>query len=237
MPIEKRVPEPVLLAPEHVAAAIRLVHGISPFLGDPQLYLAAAMTGLQRLLGANGALLRMLAAKPDPHQLLDLFSERWNSNDCFKLNNFVRSRSNSVDGLETRACNGSDIPHADRWHYLSSFRRHGQHVCVIAVKRGRSFSQQEQCLLHAVHQSVVFDCVADQTAERIKKPLSARKVQVLESLIAGQSEKEIASHLSISFHTVHVHVKDLYQRFQVHSRAELINHSLRVRHSSTPSAS
>ena len=53
-------------------------------------------------------------------------------------------------------------------------------------------------------------------------PLSPRERQTLELLLAGNAEKQIASRLSISRHTVHVYVKSLYKRFDVNSRPELL---------------
>ena len=52
-------------------------------------------------------------------------------------------------------------------------------------------------------------------------PLSPRMRQTLERLLAGDSEKEIASRLRLSRHTVHVYVKTMYRRFGVSSRGEL----------------
>ena len=52
--------------------------------------------------------------------------------------------------------------------------------------------------------------------------LSPRHIQTLDRLLAGDSEKQIARHLGISQHTIHVYVKGLYRRFEVNSRAELL---------------
>jgi DNA-binding NarL/FixJ family response regulator len=52
--------------------------------------------------------------------------------------------------------------------------------------------------------------------------LSPRVRQTLERLLAGDSEKEIATRLGLSRHTVHVYVKTLYRRFEVCSRGELL---------------
>ncbi len=57
---------------------------------------------------------------------------------------------------------------------------------------------------------------------RGSEPLSRRERQTLELLLSGDAEKQIASHLSISRHTVHVYVKSLYKRFGVSSRGELL---------------
>lgn len=46
--------------------------------------------------------------------------------------------------------------------------------------------------------------------------------RVFDLVLSGHSEKEIARHLNISPHTVHNHIKRIYQAFHVHSRSELL---------------
>lgn len=58
-------------------------------------------------------------------------------------------------------------------------------------------------------------------------PLSPRMRQTLELLLAGASEKQVARQLGVSQHTIHVYVKDIYQRFEVSSRAELMSRFVR----------
>jgi DNA-binding CsgD family transcriptional regulator len=60
---------------------------------------------------------------------------------------------------------------------------------------------------------------------RAKDPatdLPPRLSQTLNELLAGSSEKQIASKLELSRHTVHNYVKALHQRFGVSSRGELL---------------
>ncbi len=52
--------------------------------------------------------------------------------------------------------------------------------------------------------------------------LTARHWQTLERLLAGDSEKEAASALSVSTHTLHSYVRRLYAAFRVTTRAELM---------------
>jgi DNA-binding NarL/FixJ family response regulator len=52
--------------------------------------------------------------------------------------------------------------------------------------------------------------------------LAPRVRQTLERLLAGDSEKQIASHLGLSRNTVHCYVKSLYRRYRVCSRGELL---------------
>ena len=55
------------------------------------------------------------------------------------------------------------------------------------------------------------------------RSLPERIQQVLDQLLAGRSEQEAAAAIGISRHTVHGHVKALYRRHGVNSRAELLS--------------
>ena len=50
--------------------------------------------------------------------------------------------------------------------------------------------------------------------------LSARELEILELLSQGKVSKEIADRLSISYHTVRVHLKHIYEKLHVRSQAE-----------------
>jgi DNA-binding CsgD family transcriptional regulator len=59
--------------------------------------------------------------------------------------------------------------------------------------------------------------------------LTPRMRQTLHSLLAGDSEKQVAAKLGVSQHTVHVYVKKLYRKFDVCSRGELLAKWVRKR--------
>lgn len=52
--------------------------------------------------------------------------------------------------------------------------------------------------------------------------LSKRETEILDLLAKGYRYKEIADTLSISFETVRTHLKNIYQKLQVHSRTEAV---------------
>src|SRR5688500_9364645 len=56
----------------------------------------------------------------------------------------------------------------------------------------------------------------------LDRELSPRMQQTLQSLLTGDSEKQAAAKLGVSRNTVHVYVKQLYRRFGVNSRGELL---------------
>lgn len=52
--------------------------------------------------------------------------------------------------------------------------------------------------------------------------LTAAQEQIIAHILKGRSETDIAERLGKSPHTIHTHLKSIYRRFNVHSRAELI---------------
>jgi len=75
---------------------------------------------------------------------------------------------------------------------------------------------------------------------RAKDPATAlppRLTQTLNELLAGSSEKQIASKLDLSRHTIHNYVKALHQRFGVSSRGELLARCGREQSTFTPKLS
>ena len=52
--------------------------------------------------------------------------------------------------------------------------------------------------------------------------LTNRERDVLDLIVEGLIEDAIADRLSISPHTVRSHIKNLYEKLQVHSRAEVV---------------
>jgi len=57
--------------------------------------------------------------------------------------------------------------------------------------------------------------------------LTPREQEVLEVLVEGLSEKQAAARLELSPETVHTHVKRIYKKLQVGSRAELLGRAAR----------
>jgi two-component system NarL family response regulator len=52
--------------------------------------------------------------------------------------------------------------------------------------------------------------------------LSARERQVLRHIEEGLSYKEVGTALSVSTHTVHTHIKRIYEKLQAHSKKEAL---------------
>ena len=56
--------------------------------------------------------------------------------------------------------------------------------------------------------------------------LSRRRQETLELLVAGATEKEAATQMGLSVHTIHEYAQHIYRVLGVSSRAELVRHVL-----------
>ncbi len=69
----------------------------------------------------------------------------------------------------------------------------------------------------------VFGYFQDQQTPRTEaEKLSTREREILELIIAGLSNKEIAGRLSVSVLTLRWHLKQIYKKLHVHSRVEVV---------------
>ena len=60
-------------------------------------------------------------------------------------------------------------------------------------------------------------------------PLTDRETEILRLLCKGMHYKEIADQLFVSGHTVRSHIKNIYQKLHVNSRAEMVEKALKNR--------
>jgi DNA-binding CsgD family transcriptional regulator len=103
----------------------------------------------------------------------------------------------------------------------------GWSVCANRPWDGPAFTASEKDLLFAVFLGTMpllkgtWSPPATPQQEALGMvPLRLRKV--LACLLRGDSEKQVASKLGLSQHTVHTYVKSLYEHFGVRSRSELL---------------
>ena len=57
--------------------------------------------------------------------------------------------------------------------------------------------------------------------------LTARELEVLQHIVAGKSNKEIASELALSVNTISVHRANIMERLGIHKTAELVVYAIR----------
>jgi len=61
----------------------------------------------------------------------------------------------------------------------------------------------------------------------IPSPLSKRETEILRLLCNGMNYRSIATELFLSSHTVKTHVKNIYRKLHVHSRAEAVTKAIK----------
>ena len=66
------------------------------------------------------------------------------------------------------------------------------------------------------------DTICDEVAQQFK--LSARESEILHLLAYGHTADSIAKKLVISPYTVNTHIRHIYEKMQIHKRAELLNY-------------
>ncbi len=57
--------------------------------------------------------------------------------------------------------------------------------------------------------------------------LSEKEKEVLKHLVDGLSYKMIAGKINLSFHTIHTHIRNIYEKLHVNSKGEAINKAIR----------
>lgn len=106
-------------------------------------------------------------------------------------------------------------------------------AAAISLVRGRSdgnaggdgqpFDPVDQAVVDLVHVEMQWVYALDlPLASPEILPLSPRTKEILQLLLAGNSEKQVAHHLGLSLNTVHHYVKQLYRHFGVSTRSELL---------------
>jgi LuxR family maltose regulon positive regulatory protein len=78
---------------------------------------------------------------------------------------------------------------------------------------------------HAAHLKRVLDQLSGAPAppaHELREPLSDRELAVLRFLPTNLSAAEIGSELFLSVHTVKTHMRKLYAKLDVHTRAEAV---------------
>lgn len=86
------------------------------------------------------------------------------------------------------------------------------------------YSRRAVRLIRVFHHelSMALGTRLEMTSPENAEPLPARLRDVLEGLVRGEAEKQIARRLGLSPNTVNRHVQRLYRRFEVRSRGELM---------------
>jgi DNA-binding NarL/FixJ family response regulator len=77
--------------------------------------------------------------------------------------------------------------------------------------------------------SSVLEMFSRLSAPRHDYGLTAREQAILELMTKGLIKKEIADHLSLSYHTVDTHLRNIYTKLHVHTRTGAVSKALKER--------
>lgn len=97
---------------------------------------------------------------------------------------------------------------------------------IRAVRRGKTFFSP------AVSRMLVEDYVREIRARDVEDSydlLTSREREILQLIAEGKANKEIAASLNLSLHTVETHRRNLQEKLNLHSFAELILYAVRKR--------
>jgi DNA-binding NarL/FixJ family response regulator len=65
--------------------------------------------------------------------------------------------------------------------------------------------------------------------ERADYQLTPHETRLLKLLVEGHNYKTAAVELGVSFHTIHFHIRNIYDKLQVHSKSEAVAKAMRDR--------
>jgi len=115
---------------------------------------------------------------------------------------------------------------------IRSLLDEGREVVELLLEEHRSLAERDdphtakrrryiEALLGAAHVEVSANTVQAQTGG-LTEPLSTREREILDFLCAGISNREMAQRLFVSENTVKFHLKNIYSKLEVTSRAQAI---------------
>jgi DNA-binding CsgD family transcriptional regulator len=101
------------------------------------------------------------------------------------------------------------------------------HFCGLTLFRAlgeNRFSRRDKFFLEMLHQEItpLIGCQLAFAEEPSAIRLAPRLRQVLDCLLEGDSEKQVANRLGLTAQTINQYVKSVYRHFRVNSRAELM---------------
>ena len=115
--------------------------------------------------------------------------------------------------------------------YIRSFLNLGsslEHLLMKAVRRGNSTTYVQR-LLKSFRYTPQLDATKPVGNEgSLKEPLSGRELQILRFLAMHLTRPQIAQQLIITENTVRTHLKNIYQKLGVHTRADAIFHAKKL---------
>lgn len=119
-----------------------------------------------------------------------------------------------IRGLQLGAC-GYLLKDTDRATLFRAIRAAASREMVVPPE------MMARILSHAAH-GISSPPVSPANTTRRETDLTERELEVLESLVRGERNKEIARHLNVTERTVRAHLSTIYMKLNVDSRAQAV---------------
>jgi DNA-binding CsgD family transcriptional regulator len=97
----------------------------------------------------------------------------------------------------------------------------GERIELAALREGDELQLGPDLVLHFTHYPPQVNAADAAAAQRERKRLTARELEVARHVARGSSNAEIAEKLGISLRTVTSHLDHIYTRLEINSRAAL----------------
>ncbi|MGC8542221.1 MAG: helix-turn-helix transcriptional regulator [Phycisphaerae bacterium] len=145
---------------------------------------------------------------------------------------FVCVRPEITPGRDWRVSEyfGSTGQPAERGEFLISYCPFAAHLhmafCLSRARDAGPFERRDHTLVHLFHRELAQLINSELSRVHRSTPLAQlppRLRQTAVDIMSGKCEKEIASNLRLSRHTVHRHVQRLHRRFNASGRCELLS--------------
>jgi LuxR family maltose regulon positive regulatory protein len=134
-----------------------------------------------------------------------------------------------LDALARHQCGDVETAHDSLERALALAEPHGRVWAFLTVPGARDLLADHPVhrTAHAAHLKALLDHLSgieppDDPGAHLADPLSERELSVLRFLPTNLSAAEIGNELYLSVHTVKTHMRKLYAKLDVHTRAEAV---------------
>lgn len=235
---------------EKMRRAMRLPLELQDFIPGTEDQSRHLISRIGAMAGAYVTMWLEIEGVPHDPTIVRVYDQGWSNDDSRQhLIAYVSAHADRADpfaqAVNRAACRGEVVTRTRRqmvedkiWYrstQIEQYRRPaGLDDCIYSIFVGprttrclsihrpwnqRGFTEDERALVHALHT----ECspLLENADVTMIGTLNRRLRQTLDGLLRGMSEKQLASELALSQHTLHGYVKTLYRRLGVSSRGEL----------------
>ena len=240
--------EYTLLRGDDVRTMLRLINELHEYSGRPVTWKRRLLDTVCPLVEAPTGIFGLAGTSKNGDGSAELGLERFRRDEVLRVLDESAIRALFAASQRRDESQGTVLDQEVSRGILSEFQRVGIGRFIASARRlgdsgwgvlllagpaaGPRFTPRHREIVHLVHGELGPMYARELRAMHALpdgRGLTPRLQQTLDLLLAGESEKTVAKRLSLSPHTVHVHVRSLYRRYQVNSRPKLLSRVLSVR--------